>query len=325
MVEQSYANVFKKLQRQAVGDFGDANMDAAAQNSGMARAPVGYGVFAQGLAGALQAGAQDPAFGAASEYALREYADQERAAIGQMSEADRQAAFAAKIIPALIQKGLDPNGVLSQINMGTDSPLGQYGKLFDPVTIMADAAVRRHNDVATGHRTTAEGLKAARDAGVAVDEPSVEQAFANPITGQGATGYGLFTGNLTPDEQSDRITADAAMKRADADMIDVRNPLKYNRKSGGSGSSGDGVQSSIIVPIPGLGMATLKGKNPDAVRAAAEAARGGDAQTSSRVEALTRVAKQRGLSVAPRTGGGIVIQNGRSQLHYDAKGNRVAK
>lgn len=319
MVEQSYANVFKKLQKQAAGDFGDASMDAAAQNAGVARAPIGYGVFAQGLAGALQAGAQDPAFGAASEFALREYADQERAAIGRQTAEQARAAFVQSIIknPELFK---DPRA-MARLNV--DDP-GFYG-IINPVTMMADAAIARHNDVATGHKTTAEGLKATREAGFTVDEPTVEQAFANPVTGQSATGYGLFAGNLTPTEQADLTTAEAAMKKADADMIDVRNPLKYNRKSGGSGSGGDGVQSSIIVPIPGLGMATLKGKNPDAVRAAAEAARGGGAQTSGRVEALTRVAKQRGLSVAPRAGGGIVIQNGRSQLHYDAKGNRVAK
>jgi hypothetical protein len=198
-----------------------------------------------------------------------------------------------------------------------------YG-IFDPVTSMADAAVARAGDIAGQHKTTAEGAKAAREAGITIDEPTVEQLFANPITGQPSTGYGLFGDNLTPGEQSDRITAEAAQTRAQADMIDANNPLKYNRKSGGSGGgSSDGVQTSIIVPIPGVGMATIKGKNFDAVTARANQARGSSGGSKSqRLQAIEGAAKQRGYRVQS-SANGTVISDGRTTLRYDANGNRI--
>lgn len=252
-----YGKLIKQLQQQTT------QIDAEAQAQATQRAPIGYGVFAQGLSGALQERAADPAFGGMHVAALQGYADQERAALSATSEADRKYGLFQALIknPELAK---DPRAIMRLSN--------DYG-LFDPVTSMADAAIARSGEIAEQHKTTAEGLNQARQAGVTVDEGTVEQLFGNPISGAPTTGYGLFEGNRTPEEVAKATTAEASMLKAQADMLDAKNPNKYNRKSGGTGA-GDGVTSTIVVPIPGVGMGTFKGKNADAVMGAAQGATG---------------------------------------------------
>lgn len=309
----SYNVIQKRLVKQSGGDF--AIPDGTPEEE-VQRAPPGYGVFASGYSGALAQQAQDPYFGGAYMSRLQHLTDEERANVAATTDADRMAGFYGKVIPEIIKKADATTGQLGEFDT---SAMGPYGQIFNPVTIGANQAIAQNGRIAEGHKTTAEGMKAAREAGVTIDEPTVESSFGNPVFGTPATGYGVFAGNRTPDEEAKLTTANASMKKADADMIDANNPNKYNRKSGGSGS--DGVATSIIVPVPGVGMMTVKGKNGAAVM---EAARGATGRAEApKVGQLRSLAERKGWSVVDEQGGGVSLSNGRVKQTYNAQGNRI--
>lgn len=312
-----YGSIFKKLQQQAAGRFGDGTEEEAQQQT---RAPIGYGVFASGLAGALQQGANDPAFGGADIAALQGYAEKERASVTQATEADRRFALTQALFknPTLLQ---DPRAM---------QRLSNNYNIFDPIATAVDAAVDRRGAVASGQKITAEGLKAAREAGVTVDEDTIQNLFSNPITGEAATGYRLFGGNITPDEQARITSAEAAKMKAEADMYSAHNAERVAR-AGRSSSSGDGTTTTFVVPVPGGGMATIKGKDGPAVLAEGMDARNynrsdrpdAPAYGPNRLQHVKNVAKQRNLTVRD-TPSGIIVQDSRGNtVRYDRNGKVV--
>lgn len=301
--------VIKDLQKQSTGDFG---VDAAGQT--VTKAPPGYGVFGQGLSGALQTAAQNPFYGGASMAALADYTDRERLNTASATQADRDQALTVSILthPELFKDAR----ALEHLDT---SALGASGKIFNPVPIAADAAIDRQKEISTAHKEVFAGLKDARDAGVTVADPNQLGDLANPITGEAPTGYGLFTGNRTPGEVAAQTTADANMIKAEADRTDANNPLKYNRKSGGSGG-GDGTTTSIVVPVPGVGMVTVKGKNGQGVVDAARGYQNGPTGTSPLLADRLKAADRLGYNHTPQADGSYIIHGKNKSWHLNADG-----
>lgn len=329
-----YGTIFKKLQQQSAGQFVDAGV--APEQAEQVRAPIGYGVFASGLSGALQQQSSDPAFGALSRQALAEYADQERATIAQMSEADRQAAFAAVILPKIIEKADATTGQLGEFDV---SALGPYGRIINPVSVAANQAIAQRGRIESGRKTTAEALGAERAAGIEHSTDVIRDRLSHPVFGRmqgddfqtdSMEGYNLFESGLSPKEQADITTAEAAMKRAEADMYSAHNAERVARAGRSSGDS-SGTTTTFVVPVQGGGMATIKGKDGQAVLAEGMDARNynrsdrPDAPTygPNRLQHVKNVAKQRNLTVRD-TPSGIIVQDSRGNtVRYDRNGKVV--
>jgi hypothetical protein len=212
-----------------------------------------YGVFPTAYAGALQKKAEDPLFGgmhlaalgmqsegtldAYEEALIRAQAGAEELASGENASKERIA---------------NTSGYYGAFKDITDAGMHgsiQGGLAIDPVTAMASNATAFAGRDADIRKVNSDANKANYESGIPVDPVLASNRDVSVRELGAVSPYNVFPNQMSPDDTSGRITADAATVRAQAAMKAAEAAtIAASRPRGGGGGGGNDVIETQMIP-----------------------------------------------------------------------------